>query len=143
MQAESRPKIAVLMACYNGMKWIEAQVASILEQKQVDIELYISVDKSEDDTLGFCQSLSKLDSRVNLLQNDVRFGSASKNFFRIIEECPIKDYDFFAFADQDDIWFDDKLFKATSYLSTHQAVGYSSNVEAFWENGKRKSARFV
>lgn len=138
MQAQSYPKIAILMACYNGMKWIDIQIESILKQKEVDFDLYISVDKSDDHTLEYCENLSQSDSRVHLLKKGTRFGSASKNFFSIIEACPTQGYDYFALADQDDIWLEDKLFKAVSYLSSHQAVGYSSNVDAFWENGDRK-----
>ncbi len=43
-------KIAVLLAAYNGMEWIEEQIASILSQKGVSIKIFISVDLSSDRT---------------------------------------------------------------------------------------------
>jgi rhamnosyltransferase len=38
----SPSSIAVLLATYNGMKWIEEQVESILNQQSVDVNIYIS-----------------------------------------------------------------------------------------------------
>ena len=40
----SFPKVAVLLAAYNGMKWIKEQINSILYQKNVNIDIYICVD---------------------------------------------------------------------------------------------------
>ena len=47
------PKVAILMAAYNGRKWIEEQLHSIWSQENVLIDIYISVDLSTDDTYVF------------------------------------------------------------------------------------------
>lgn len=44
----SLPKIAVLLAAYNCVEWVEKQVASILVQVGRDVTVYISVDPSAD-----------------------------------------------------------------------------------------------
>ena len=44
------PKVAVLLAAYNGMQWIEEQLTSILGQSAVDVTVYISIDPSTDGT---------------------------------------------------------------------------------------------
>lgn len=44
------PKVAVLLAAYNGMAWIEAQLDSILKQANVCVSVFISVDTSSDGT---------------------------------------------------------------------------------------------
>ena len=46
----SNPSVAVLLAAFNGIKWIEEQVKSIFNQKDINIHIYISVDLSNDGT---------------------------------------------------------------------------------------------
>ncbi|QXI16359.1 glycosyltransferase [Pseudomonas hamedanensis] len=131
------PKIAVLLAAYNGMQWIEEQIASILEQLSVDITIYISVDPSDDGTEAWCEAFAAADSRVILLPPAGRFGGAARNFFRLIRDVDTQGYDAVAFADQDDIWHPDKLLRATQELALQGVDAYSSNVTAFWPNGKK------
>ena len=130
------PKVAVLLAAYNGMQWIEEQVDSILAQSGVDVAVYISIDPSVDGTEAWCETLASRVSNVIVLPFAGRFGGASRNFFRLIRDVDLDDFDFVAFADQDDIWHSDKLQRAISQLEQQKADAYSSNVTAFWENGK-------
>jgi rhamnosyltransferase len=130
------PKIAVLLAAYNGMQWIEEQVASILGQQSVDVTIHISVDLSDDGTEAWCKALGEVDSRVILLPPAGRFGGAARNFFRLIRDVDLHDYDAVSFADQDDIWESDKLLRATQAIASHGVEAYSSNVTAFWPDGK-------
>lgn len=130
------PKIAVLLAAYNGMQWIEEQVASILGQQSVDVTIHISVDLSDDGTEAWCKALEEVDSRVILLPPAGRFGGAARNFFRLIRDVDLHDYDAVSFADQDDIWESDKLLRATQAITSHGVDAYSSNVTAFWPDGK-------
>ncbi|WP_339452039.1 glycosyltransferase [Pseudomonas sp. EA_5y_Pfl2_R50] len=130
------PKIAVLLAAYNGMQWIEEQVASILGQQSVDVTIHISVDLSDDGTEAWCKALAEVDSRVILLPPAGRFGGAARNFFRLIRDVDLSDYDAVSFADQDDIWESDKLLRATQVMASRGVDAYSSNVTAFWPDGK-------
>ncbi|MFW0758491.1 glycosyltransferase [Pseudomonas sp. H11T01] len=131
-----RPKIAVLLAAYNGMQWIEEQLASILNQQSVDVTVYISVDPSTDDTEAWCAAYAADHARVVLLPAAGTFGGASRNFFRLIRDVDFDGYDFIAFADQDDVWHADKLERAIRVLNTGKYTAYSSNVTAFWPNGR-------
>ncbi|WP_323161299.1 glycosyltransferase [Pseudomonas fluorescens] len=130
------PKIAVLLAAYNGMQWIEEQLASILDQSGVDVTVYISVDLSDDGTEAWCEAFAALDCRVILLPPAGRFGGAARNFFRLIRDVDPHGYDAVAFADQDDIWQPDKLLRATQQIASRGVDAYSSNVTAFWPDGK-------
>ena len=132
------PKVAVLLAAYNGIRWIEEQVTSILAQSGVEVTVYISVDPSTDGTEAWCATLATNLSNVILLPPAGRFGGASRNFFRLIRDVDIDNFEFFAFADQDDIWYADKLLRAVSRLEQQQADAYSSNVIAFWSDGKSR-----
>ena len=53
-----QPKVAVLLAAYNGMQWIEEQLASILCQSGVDVSIHISIDTSNDGTEAWCESFA-------------------------------------------------------------------------------------
>ncbi|VVO62161.1 hypothetical protein PS862_00876 [Pseudomonas fluorescens] len=130
-----RPKVAVLLAAYNGMQWIEEQLASILCQSAVDITVHISIDPSTDGTEAWCAAYAALHPGVTVLPAAGRFGGASRNFFRLIRDVAFDGYDFIAFADQDDVWHTDKLQRATHAIQVHQVDAYSSNVTAFWPDG--------
>lgn len=130
------PKIAVLLAAYNGMQWIEEQVASILGQQAVDVTIHISVDLSDDGTEEWCEELAAANGRVILLTRAGRFGGAARNFFRLIRDVDLHGYDAVAFADQDDIWHCDKLARAMDVIAARDVDAYSSNVTAFWPDGR-------
>ncbi|KHK65791.1 glycosyltransferase [Pseudomonas frederiksbergensis] len=130
------PKVAVMLAAFNGMRWIEEQMASILNQAAVDVTVFISIDPSTDGTEGWCAELTARHPQVVVLPEVSRFGGASRNFFRLIRDVPLDEYEFFAFSDQDDIWDIDKLHRATLEIESRKVDGYSSNVTAFWANGR-------
>jgi rhamnosyltransferase len=130
------PKVAVLLAAYNGMQWIEEQLVSILGQLSVDVTLHISIDPSTDGTEAWCKAYAAEHPAVVVLPDANRFGGASRNFFRLIRDVDFDGYDFVAFADQDDIWYPDKLHRATQALQARGVDAYSSNVTAFWPSGR-------
>ena len=134
----AKHKVAVLMASYNGITWLPDQVKSILNQLNVDLALFISDDSSQDGSYGYLQQLAVTDSRIQLLPQTEKFGSAGNNFYRLIQDVNISNYDYVAFADQDDIWQQDKLIRHIKLMQEHGVDGVSSNVLAFWANGKKK-----
>lgn len=131
-------KIAVLLAAYNGEKWIEEQIKSILNQKGVHVTIFISIDPSTDGTRKFLETRYENSTQIIILKDVGSFGGAAKNFFRLIRDIDFSDFDYIAFADQDDIWFSDKLLRATQMLVETDGDGYSSNVLAFWKDGREK-----
>ena len=132
------PRFSVLMAAYNGAAYIQEQIASILNQEGVDVHLFISLDQSTDETWTIINSLAKSDNRINILPITSHiFGGAGPNFYRLISDVDFSDFDYLAFADQDDLWRSDKLFRAYQILMVSKAQGYSSNFTAFWPNGRR------
>jgi rhamnosyltransferase len=132
------PKVAVCLAAYNGVKYLYQQIESILSQIGVDLTLYISVDKSSDGTELLVDQFAKMDHRVITLPHNKVFGGAGKNFFRLICEVDFNHFDFVSFADQDDVWMLDKLKNHIILANTNCADGISSNVQAFWPNGRQK-----
>jgi rhamnosyltransferase len=132
------PSVAVLLAAYNGMEWIEEQVSSILSQKSISIEIFISVDLSNDKTHEWCQGLAEKNSHVKILPYGEKFGGAAKNFFRLIRDVDFSCFDYVALSDQDDIWDGSKLHHAIRTIEQDSLDGYSSDVIAFWSNGREK-----
>ncbi|BCP70870.1 glycosyltransferase [Enterobacter asburiae] len=72
--------VAVLLAAYNGSKWVKQQIDSILKQSHVNVHIYISVDKSDDDTFELCKAYAEQDHRLTVLDYGERFGGAGPNF---------------------------------------------------------------
>lgn len=132
-----RPRIAVLLAAHNGLEWIDEQLESIFRQESIELEIFISVDCSIDNTLKWCEGLAVKDSRVRVLASVGRFGGAAKNFFRLMHDVDFSNFDYVSFSDQDDIWLPDKLRRAHEMLLRTGADAYSSNVVAFWPDGRQ------
>lgn len=131
------PRVAVLLAAYNGMSWLEEQLDSIQRQAAVAVSVFISVDASSDDTEAWCAAYTQRHPNTTLLAPAGPFGGAAGNFFRLIRDVDCSDVDYVAFADQDDIWYADKLDRAVSTLKSGHLDAYSSNVVAFWPDGRR------
>lgn len=132
------PKVAILMAAYNGRKWIKEQLHSIWSQENVLIDIYISVDLSTDDTYVFLKNIAKDNKNLNILSYGKRYGDAAKNFYRLIKDVDTSSYDYIAFSDQDDIWHSQKLIRGINEMKLSGSQGFSSDVMAFWPNGKEK-----
>lgn len=130
-----KPRIAVLLAAYNGVHWLPEQVTSILEQEDVDVTLFISVDRSDDGTEAWCEALQANKPAVKVLPFGLRFGGAGKNFFRLLRDVELSPFDAVSLADQDDIWYPDKLARAYQHIAQGNDA-YSSNVLAFWPDGR-------
>jgi rhamnosyltransferase len=132
------PRVAILMATFNGSENISEQIYSIKIQEGVDANIFISDDESTDRTIELLEDYTKDFPQLNMLPKVSPSGGAGQNFFRLIRDVPLADYKYFAFADQDDIWMVDKLSRAINQLVVNNAQGYSSSVIAFWSDGRKK-----
>lgn len=132
------PSVAVCLAAFNGMQFLQQQTDSIFAQTGVHLTVFVSVDRSSDGTEEWFDKLQAADSRVVLLPHGEKFGGAATNFFRMLREIDFSQFDYISFADQDDIWQPDKLNRAVTCLCQQGADGYSSDVIAFWESGRNQ-----
>jgi len=135
--ATVQPRVAVCLAAFNGMDWLPAQLDSILAQSGVSVTILVSVDRSNDGTEAWIDSRARKEGRLVVLPHGEQFGGAARNFFRLMRDVNFADFDYVAFADQDDLWPSDKLQRAHEILQKSGADGYSSNVTAFWADGRR------
>lgn len=105
------PNAAILLASYNGGKYIEQQLKSIQKQTYSDFRCYIRDDGSTDNTVEIVRSFVKEDpAHFTLISTDsVKHGS-KYNFFELIKyyvQSCCEEY--ILFSDQDDIWSPDKI----------------------------------
>jgi rhamnosyltransferase len=132
------PKFAVLLAAYNGLPYIKDQINSILDQKKVDLTIFISTDLSTDGTHEYVSNLARSDTRLVVLPYGQIFGGAGPNFYRLFKDVDLRDFDYLALSDQDDYWLPEKLFRAHAAILSSNSCAYSSSVVAFWESGRIK-----
>jgi len=135
-----RPQVDVLMATFNGRRWIAPQVDSILDQRGVDVQLTVSDDGSSDGTIQYLRARSEQDSRIVILPPRQGPRSVTANFLHLFTEHAATDGVFVAFSDQDDVWEPDKLQRQTELLAETGADAVSSNVVSF---GPGRDARLI
>ncbi len=126
------------LSAYNGMAFMVGQIESILLQSNVDIQVFISADQSIDGTEDRLAEWALSESRLTLLPFGQRFGGAGPNFYRLLRDVDLSGFDYLSFSDQDDIWHPEKLWRAHCLMIDQSALGYSSNVTAFWPSGKTR-----
>ena len=107
---------AVLLASYNGIRFLPEQVRSIALQSHADINLYISDDGSTDGSAEFClEQQAQWKKGAFVLLKGPKLGLAAENFRSLILN-PDLDAEYFAFCDQDDVWMPGKIEAAIARL---------------------------
>lgn len=119
-------KIAVLMSTYNGERYVQEQIESILNQKgEFQLDLWVRDDGSTDRTKEILQGyadagLLKWYTGANL--------KAAYSFLDLLKHC--EGYDYYAFADQDDYWMLEKISKGIEMLTNEGTpMLYCSNAQ--------------
>ncbi len=139
LQTQSKQaRCLVLLAVFNGMRWLPEQLQSILAQEGVNVSILVSVDQSSDSSEAWIRNQAELHPNITVLPDGQCFGGAAPNFYRLMRDAFVDEFDYIAFSDQDDLWYPNKLARAIAQLQEKKADGYSSNVLAFWPNGKTK-----
>ncbi len=125
------PRVLVMMATYNGERYLGEQVNSILAQEGVDVWLRVCDDRSTDGTYRLLQELAARHPNVTVSQNQDNLG-VGKNFMQMVYEEAADNYDYYAFSDQDDIWLPNKLNDAIGRIADFQnGVLYYSDMTNF------------
>jgi glycosyltransferase involved in cell wall biosynthesis len=130
-----KPVIAILMATYNGEKYIKEQIQSILDQKNADVHFYISDDGSSDSTIDIINEYFKNHPHQFKKLFQVDFKDPARNFLSILPKLN-QNYDYYAFSDQDDVWIEDKLQTATKKIDEGYALycGRTENTNKYLQS---------
>jgi rhamnosyltransferase len=124
-------RIAIVMATFNGSRWIEDQLASIRAQSHTRWHLFVRDDGSQDGSLQAIREGVPPDHVTFLDEGGTPSGSPAGNFLKALCMIDLQAFDFVAFADQDDVWSPDKLSRALERMRATGAHGYSSDLIAF------------
>lgn len=112
--------VTVLLAVYNGEKYLFEQINSILSQTVKDIKIIIRDDGSDDNSPliidDFCNKYPQKISKIS----GTPTGSAKTNFAELLKYA---DSDYIMFCDQDDVWKSDKIEKTLSAMIASEQNG--------------------
>lgn len=136
-------KVLVVLASYNGDKYILDQLNSILNQIDVDVMIHVFDDFSNDFT---CETICSInDPRIILTKSNTNSGSAALNFLNSLcsfDSSYLSSFDFISFADQDDIWINCKLINAIRLLKFDNSDLYASDL-TIWDTQRGTKTKLV
>ncbi len=106
-------KAAVLLAAFNGSRFIKEQLSSLMSQTYTDLTVYVHDDGSTDDTLDIVNEYAaNYPGRIEIIEGPPS-GSAKDNFWFLLKQV---EADVYLFCDQDDVWLDDKAAREIERL---------------------------
>jgi glycosyltransferase involved in cell wall biosynthesis len=129
-----RPKLSVVMAVFNGEKYLTEAIESVLDQTFSDFEFFIVNDGSIDGTENIIQEYLEKDSRIIYLKNEINSGQ-SKSWNRAIEAAR---GEFIIRMDADDICVLDRFEKQYQYVMSHPDVGVLGSRYYIFSNERNK-----
>jgi glycosyltransferase involved in cell wall biosynthesis len=109
-------QIAILMCTKNGAEFLGDQLKSIADQTHANWILFVSDDGSIDETRNILRRFADSHEQEMVVRNGPGKGVCA-NFLSLATD-PTIDADYFAFSDQDDVWYKDKLQRALTWLIT-------------------------
>lgn len=122
--------IDVLLATYNGEKYLAEQMDSILNQTYTNINLIISDDCSTDKTREILEHYKQKDDRVSVYYQEKNLGYV-KNFEFLLRKV---EHNFYMLSDQDDVWLPEKIEKSFNKLKKENADLVFTDLEVVDEN---------
>ena len=129
---KSYPQISVIMAVYNGEKFLEEAIGSILKQTFLNFEFIIIDDGSEDTSLKIIKNFK--DKRISILENNKNIGlSASLN-----KGIKLSKGKYIARMDADDISLPERLEKQYNFMERNPNIGIvGTGYDLINESGER------
>lgn len=123
-------KVDILLATYNGEKYLEDQLNSILSQTHSDFRLLISDDASKDSTKEILEKYKEKDERIDVFYQKENLG-VIKNFEFLLGKVENK---YYMFSDQDDIWKENKIEKSIKKMEETGSDLVYTDLEVVDEN---------
>lgn len=114
-----RVNIAILMCTYNGASFLREQLDSFSNQSHTDWTVYVSDDGSTDETRSILADYQQRWGAERLMIFAGPCQGFGKNFISLVKRSEIQAR-YYAFSDQDDIWFSDKLERGVAKLGAYE-----------------------
>lgn len=115
-------RISVCMATYNGERYVQEQLRSIIPQLGINDEIIVSDDRSSDRTLQMIQALN--DKRITVITNTGKPGP-TWNFENALRHASGR---YIFLSDQDDIWYPNKVAVYLGGLEKYDLVTSDCNI---------------
>lgn len=112
-------RIAILMATYNGRKYLGEQIDSILSQSSRQWHLYIHDDGSTDGTIELLNDYAEKHPEWVTILDYPSQGGALQNFMSLLEKV---EADYYMFSDQDDVWHPTKVELSYQAMQEQEAM---------------------
>lgn len=144
-------KIAILLASYNGEKFISEQIDSLFSQTVQDFKIYVRDDGSSDSTIEIIHHYEqKYPDRISMIQDETLHRGARDSFMWLLQNV---EAEYYMFCDQDDVWLPFKIehtfdkLKKLECLHPHKAIMVHTDLRivdaalntihpSFWNWGK-------
>ena len=117
--SDKTQSIAILMATYNGEKYLREQIDSIMSQSSRQWHLYIHDDGSKDGTVELLNDYANKYPELITVMGYPSQGGALQNFMSLLERV---EADYYMFSDQDDVWHQDKIKKEIERMNNEESA---------------------
>lgn len=118
-----KPLISIALCTYNGDRFLQEQLESLLIQDYEHIEIVAVDDRSTDNTRNILHAFAQKDNRLKVYRNEQNLGH-TLNFERAIGLCQ---GDYIALCDQDDVWDKGKIRILEEHVDGHVMVYHDSD----------------
>lgn len=122
------PLVSIVLCTYNGEKYLEEQLASLLTQTYRNLEIIIVDDNSTDGTKDLLIWFAEQNDNIKLFSNEHNLGY-NKNFEKAIS---LSNGEYISVCDQDDIWFAEKIQRLMDAIGDNWAV-FSNSEFVDWQ----------
>lgn len=109
-------KVLVLMSTFNGEKYLEEQIESILNQQEVEVDILVRDDGSSDKTKEILNNYQKQGKLTWYTGENLK---SAGSFLNLIYNCN-DGYKYYALSDQDDFWKEKKIINAINKLEENE-----------------------
>lgn len=116
--SNSKPHVSIGLPVFNGEKYLEEALDSILAQSYTGFELIISDNASTDHTQQICRAYAAKDSRIRYYRNENNLG-ATRNFNRVFE---LSSGEYFKWVAHDDVLAPEFLARCINVLTQNKSI---------------------
>lgn len=113
-------KVNILMATYNGERYVSEQIESIINQSFTNWFLLIRDDGSTDNTMGILDRYEKKEKRIMVIRDNLGNLGQCLNFDEIMKNIKIDSY--VMFSDQDDVWLSTKIEESVKEIKSLETI---------------------
>ena len=94
------PLVSIALPVYNGEKWLEQAINTLIKQSYENVEIIVADDCSSDNSQEICEQYASKYSQIAFIKNETNLG-VQGNFLKILHLCSGK---YVTYASQDDYW---------------------------------------